>query len=59
MQFNTSQIMETFCTEPLAINNTFQVNFIPDFQKRKRKPIKFSYISFLNVPSKTEESACL
>lgn len=56
-QFNTSQIMETFCTEPLTINGTFQATFIPDFQKRKRNPIKFTYISFLNVTSETEDSA--
>ena len=57
IQFNTSQIMETFCTEDLTINDIFQTTFIPDFQKRKRKPIKSTYISFLNVPSETEESA--
>lgn len=49
--------METFRTESLTINGTFQATFIPDFQKRKRNPIKFTYISFLNVTSETEDSA--
>lgn len=47
--------METFCTESLTINGTFQATFIPDFQKRKRNPIKFTYISFLNVTSETRQ----
>ena len=57
IQFETSQIMETFCTEPLTINDTYSTTFLPDFRKRTRKQIEPTYISFLNVPSEAEEDA--
>ena len=37
IQFETSQIMETFCREPLTINDTYSATFLPDFPKRTRK----------------------
>ena len=55
--FNTSQTMDTFCTDRLTLLDTFQVTFTPGFQKRKPRQIEFTYISFLNVPSEAEESA--
>ena len=56
IQFNTSQLMETFCTEPLKIRD-FPVTFMPDFRKRPRRQLQYTYISFLNVPSEAEEEA--
>ena len=47
--------METFCTEPLQLNDRFSTQFIPDFWKRARLPVHYTYISFLNVPSEAEE----
>ena len=57
IEFETSQIMETFCTEQLTINDTYSITFLPDFRKRTRKQIELTYISFLNVPSEAEEDA--
>ena len=55
IQFETSQLMETFCTEPLTINDTYSITFLPDFRKRTCQNIQFTYISFLNVPSEADE----
>ena len=57
IQFETSQIMERFCTEPLTINDTYSTTFLPDFRKRPHKQIHYTYMSLLNVPSKGEEDA--
>ena len=57
IQFEISQIMETFCTEPLTINDICSTTFLPDFRKRTRKQIHYTYMSFLNVPSEAEEDA--
>ena len=54
IQFNTSQLMETFYTEPLKICD-FSATFLPDFKKRPRRQIQYTYISFLNIPSDAEE----
>ena len=51
--FQNTQIMETFCTEPLLVrrfNNTFRPK--KDFPK-KRKTL--SNISFLNIPAETPD----
>ena len=56
IQFNTSTMMETFCTEPLKIQD-YSVQFKPDFLKRSRVYIEYHYISFLNVPSEADEDA--
>ena len=50
IQFETSIMMETFCTERLKIQD-YSVQFKPDFKKRTRAYITYEYISFLNVPS--------
>ena len=55
IRFETSQLMETFCTEPLTFNDTYSITFLTDFRKRTRRNIQFTYISFLNVPSEAEE----
>ena len=57
IQFETSQIMETFCREPLTINDTYSTTFLPDFPKRTRKQIDLTYMPLLNVPSEAEEEA--
>ena len=46
IQFETSQIMETFCTEPLTMSDTYSTTFLPDFRKRTRKQIHLTYVSF-------------
>ena len=48
--------METFVTEPLKIRD-FSITFIPDFKKKPRRQIQYTYISFLNVPSKADGEA--
>ena len=57
IQFNTSTLMETFCIEPLQVNDQFSTQFIPDFRKCARPPVHYTYIFFLNVPSEAEEDA--
>ena len=57
IQFETSQIMETFSSEPLQINEHHNTTFLPDFRKRQRKQITYTYISFINIPSEAEEDA--
>ena len=52
--FTTSIIMETFCSEPLQIQD-FSVKFTPDFRKQNRIPREYHFISFLNVPSEADE----
>lgn len=49
--FETKQIMETFCTEPLLVKG-YNINFQPDKNFPRKKPQKLLNISFLNVPSK-------
>ena len=56
IQFNTSTLMETFCTEPLQVKD-YSVQFLPDFRKRRRIYYGYTYISFLNVPLEAEEEA--
>lgn len=49
--------METFCLESLILQNDFEAFFIPDFWKAKprRAPKRYTFISFLNVPSEADE----
>ena len=54
--FDVSFIMETFCSEPLQVQD-FSVQFTPDFRKRMRRNYQYHFISFLNVPSEAEEEA--
>ena len=49
--------MQTFCTEPLEIKDQFSILFQPDFRKRQRPPITYTYISFQNVPTEADEDA--
>ena len=57
IQFNTSQLMETFCSEPFTLNENFQVTFLLDFRKKQRQAVQFTFISFLNIPSEADEDA--
>ena len=36
IEFDTPTTMETFCSEPLNITDTYQISFRPDFVKRSR-----------------------
>ena len=56
--FTTSLIMETFCSEPLQIED-FSVKFTPDFRKRTQIIHEYHFISFLNVPSEAEEEEAM
>ena len=56
IQFNTSMIMETFCTNSLNVKN-YTITFKPDFNKRQKRYYETEIISFLNVPSEAEEEA--
>lgn len=56
IQFNTSNIMETFCSKLLKVSG-YSIQFLPDFWKRNRRVYyQYTYISFLNVPSEVEEA---
>ena len=57
IQFQTSQLMETFCTETLTVKENFQITFLPDLRKKRRIPIEPTHISFLNVPSEADEES--
>ena len=48
IQFHTSMLMETFCTNPLTIKN---------FSKRPTRYNEPETISFLNVPSEADEGS--
>ena len=56
IQFETSLIMETFCTEPLQVRE-FTVTFHPDFRKNTKRYMETEVISFLNVPLEADEEA--
>ena len=56
MRFETSIIMETFCTNPLNVKN-FSLTFKPDFTKRQTRCQEPDTISFLNVPSEADKDS--
>ena len=56
IQFHTSMLMETFCTNPLTIKN-FSLTFRPDFSKQPTRYNEPETISFLNVPSEADEDS--
>ena len=49
--------MQTFCSETLEIKDQFSILFQPDFRKRERPPITYTYISFQNVPTEPDKDA--
>ena len=49
----TTQIMPTFCTEPLTISKNNNIVFKPNYKLPQTRA--FTCNSFLNVPLKTEE----
>ena len=57
IQFQTSQLMETSCSEALTVKENFQIPFLPDFRRKHRKPIQLIYISFLNVLSEADKES--
>lgn len=46
--------MELFCQEPLAINDNYQTQFIPDFHKPQKPSKRYTIISFFNAPAKVD-----
>ena len=56
IQFNTSMVMETFCTNPLKVKN-FSISLKPDFSKRQTRYYKPETISFKNVPAEADEDS--
>ena len=37
IEFDTTSTMETFCQEPLTLQDNFQAIFLPDFQRKPRR----------------------
>ena len=56
IQFETSMLMETFCTNPLNVKK-FLLTFKPDFTKRHTRYKEQETISFLNVPSEADKDS--
>ena len=54
IKFTATNIMSTFCTEPLAISEYNNIDFTSDYKSPQTRA--FIFISFLNVPLKTEEN---
>ena len=54
IKFTTTQIMSTFCTEPLTISENINIVFKPDYKPPKTRA--FIFISFSNVSLETEEN---
>ena len=56
IQFNTSMIMETFCTNPLNVKD-FSLSFKSDYSKRPTRHHEPEILSFLNVPPEADEDS--
>ena len=56
IQFETSMLMETFCTDPLTVRD-YSITFKPDFCKNNFRYQEPETISFLNVPSEADEDS--
>ena len=56
IQFHTSMLIETFCTNPLTVKN-FSLTFKPDVSKRPTRYNEPETISLLNVPSEADEDS--
>ena len=56
IQFETSMLMEAFCTNPLNVKN-FLLTFKPGFTKRQTCYQEPETISFLNVPSEADKDS--
>ena len=56
IQFETSMLMETFCTDPLTVRD-YSITFKPDFRKNNFRYQEPETISFLNVPSEADEDS--
>ena len=54
IEFDTPTTMETFCSEPLTITDTYQISFRPDFIKRSRPKKRYTIISFFNIPAEAD-----
>ena len=53
INLTTTQIMSTFCTEPLTISENINIVFKPDYKPPQTRA--FIFISFSNVSLETEE----
>ena len=53
IKFQTTQFMQTFCTEGLTISENNTIYFRSDYKPRQH--ITYTFISFLNVPLETEK----
>ena len=56
VQFETSMLMETFCTNPLNVRN-FSLTLKPDFTKLQTRYQEAETISFLNLPPEVDEDS--
>ena len=56
IQFETSMVMQTFCTDPLTVRD-YSITFKPDFRKNNFRFQEPETISFLNVPSEADEDS--
>ena len=54
IEFDTTTTMETFCSEPLTITDTYQISFRPDFIKRYRPKKRYTIISFFRIPAEAD-----
>ena len=54
IEFDTTTTMETFCSEPLTITDTYQISLRPDFIKRSRPNKRYTIISFFNIPTEAD-----
>lgn len=53
VKFQTTQIMQAYCTEGLTISEGNNIYFKPDYTPRQSR--SHTFISFLNVPLDTKE----
>ena len=51
IEFDTPTTVETFCFEPLALKDNFSRYFHTRLSEPNKKPIKYTYIRLLYVPS--------
>ena len=54
IEFDTTTTMETFCSEPLTITDTYQISFRPDFIKRYRPKKRYTITSFFHIPAEAD-----
>ena len=55
IEFDTKQMMEQFCCEPLSIEG-INITFYPDRKKAAKPPRRLMNISLINIPPETPEA---